>query len=179
MKMKIFWIVLAGVVSMAGVAAAEPFDPMASFDFTIGPSATPFAAAQGSGGPFYLIVGLQATDTSNGNTNTFFEEFSVPKAPAYAVTIGDGTGDDSGLLSRAGYFLSPTQIPLDDLNFNDYPPAGTSGSMFTPVPGLDGKTVSAGNGISFNAPVPEPGFLSALGAAGALVLGRLRRRNNR
>ena len=47
-----------------------------------------------------------------------------------------------------GYQLSPTLIPLDNLNFNDVPPPGHPGSNFTDLPQYDGSLVSTG--------VPEP-----------------------
>ncbi len=175
MKMKVSWLAIAGVLSMAGVATATPVDPAAIFDFSITPSEAPFAAEQGSGGPDYLIVGLEATDQSTGNSDSFFEEFDVPAASEYAVTINNGAGDDTGNLSDAGYFLSDTLIPLDQLNYGSNPPPGDFGSPFIPLPGLDGTTLPGGDGIGFDASVPEPASLTILGA-GALVLIRRRRR---
>jgi hypothetical protein len=51
-------------------------------------------------------------------------------------------------LSNVGFQLSPTLIPLDNLNFNDFPPPGQPGSTFTDLPQYDGSLISTG--------VPEP-----------------------
>jgi len=179
MKMKVFWIAIAGVVSMAGVAKANPLlEPTVTWDFSIAsPSDAPFAGEEGSGGPGYLITCLEATDQSNGNSNSFCEEFDVPAAPEYEVTIDNGAGDDSGLLSDAGFFISESYIPLDQLNFGFEPPPFSAGSHFIPLPGLDGQTLQGGDGIGFDVTVPEPTSLPLLGAAGALALIRRRRKS--
>jgi PEP-CTERM motif len=65
-------------------------------------------------------------------------------------------------ISNAGFTLSPTLIPLDSLNFNDYPPTGQSDSPFTAAPDLDGVLNSP--------PVPEPSTW-ALMLAGFASLG--------
>ena len=46
--------------------------------------------------------------------------------------------DGDVTLSNVGFQLSQTLIPLDNLNFGDYPPPGSSGSNFTPLPQYDG-----------------------------------------
>jgi hypothetical protein len=65
-------------------------------------------------------------------------------------------------ISNPGFTLSPTLIPLDNLNFNDYPPTGQSDSPFTAAPDLDGVLNSS--------PVPEPSTW-ALMLAGFASLG--------
>ncbi len=77
-------------------------------------------------------------------------------------------------LSDAGYYLSPTQIPLDDLNFGSNPPPGYPGSPFTPLPNLDGQTLGAGNGIGgaggsiTTQGLPEPSSIISM-ATGLLI----------
>jgi hypothetical protein len=61
-------------------------------------------------------------------------------------------------VTNAGFFLSPTQIPLDEMNQIGEPPPGQPGSPFTPAPSLLGPV-----------PLPEPASL-ILFAAGVLLL---------
>jgi hypothetical protein len=70
-----------------------------------------------------------------------------------------------------GYFLSPTEIPLDQLNSTDLPD-----SMFMPIPGFtNGERINEGSTIdSSDIDVPEPGSLMLAGV-GAMILARRRR----
>jgi hypothetical protein len=47
-------------------------------------------------------------------------------------------------ISNAGYFVSPTLIPLDQLTTANYPPTGSTDSPFTSLSGLDGAVNASG-----------------------------------
>ena len=101
-------------------------------------------------------------------------DWLVPFDPSTALQfeIANQTGDTI-TLSNAGYMLSPTEIPLDDLNFND----STLPGGFTPLPSLDGP-LGAGADSSQVQVAPEPSTFSLIGltlAACALYHRRLRR----
>jgi hypothetical protein len=113
---------------------------------------------------------------NQGNTlnSEEYTEIQVTEGQDMQVQVQN---QDSGLggpifQSGAGYFLSPTEIPLDQLNSTDLPP-----SMFTPIPGFtDGEQINEGSMIdSSDIDVPEPGSL-VLAGVGAMVLVRRRRR---
>jgi hypothetical protein len=55
-------------------------------------------------------------------------------------------------LSNVGFMLSPTLIPLDNLNFGTEPPPGTSGSPFTSLPQYDGSKIGAGSMLGVSVP---------------------------
>ena len=61
-------------------------------------------------------------------------------------------------LSNVGFLLSPTLIPLDQLNSNDLPP-----SSFTPVPSYN-PNIGASSDEIINLPEPSGVVLLALGA---------------
>jgi hypothetical protein len=114
-----------------------------------------------------------ANFTSGGNTvGEWFEVPYVGSSPP-PVRFAE-TGSSNVTLSNVGFQLSPTLIPLENLNFGDYPPPGApgaSGNQFTPLPSLDGINVSPGS------TTPEPSSSVSLGAAlfGLLALSRRRR----
>ncbi len=125
--------------------------------------------ATGSGE--YAVVALESTQT--GGADYSYAEFSFTPGTDPTITV---TNDPAGpeLIPDIGYFISPTQIPLDNLNFGSEPPAGFPGSPFIPLPSLDGTTLQNGNSDSFLLPLPTPasGNLAALGL-GLLGLGPL------
>lgn len=113
----------------------------------------------------YLVVVTDAT----GPDVTFAEEFQVPSTGEDDVTIdNDPFGGD---YIDSGYYLSPTLIPLDDLNFgtgtNPVPPstAGPDNSPYNALPNLDGSIPSYGFKSEFT-PLPR----SVWGGAALLVL---------
>jgi len=107
--------------------------------------------------------------------NTVGEWFEIPYVNALpTIQLSNGTNSDF-TLSNVGFLLSPTEIPLDNLNFGTEPPPGTSGSMFTPLPSLDGLVDPSGGSLVVS---PEPSsFITALSAGilGLLILSRRRR----
>ena len=134
-----------------------------------------------NGSPADPFVVLFAAVTSNGNTvGQWFElPYTAGTTPQLAITNYTANAET---LSDVGYFLSSTQIPLDDLNFGLAPPPGTPGSPFIPLPNLDGQTLAGGNGIGgaggtigpFS--VPEPSSIISLGMGLLVVAGCFARR---
>ena len=59
-------------------------------------------------------------------------------------------------LSNVGYQLSPTLIPLDDLNFGNDPPPGQPGSNFTPLPQYNGTTLQPGGSTTIDGGMIPP-----------------------
>jgi hypothetical protein len=115
----------------------------------------------GSGTVEYAIVFTQVS--SNGSTTgNWFEIPYTGTLPPITLTNPTGTSET---LSDAGYQLSPTLIPLDNLNFGTDPPPGYPGSPFTPTPQLDGATVSPGGSLTMT---PEPSMLLPLAACAGL-----------
>jgi hypothetical protein len=119
----------------------------------------------------FEVVFVQVT--SNGVTAGNW--FEIPyNGSAPPITLSNPTGS-SETLSNVGYQLSPTLIPLDNLNFGTDPPPGFPGSTFTPDSQLDGMTVSAGGSLPVY--TPEPSMLLPLAAGiGLLVFASRRRR---
>jgi hypothetical protein len=107
------------------------------------------------------------------------EPFDGSTAPTVTLT-NDMAGSDT--LSGAGYYISESYIPLDQLNFGSNPPPDYPGSPFIPRPSLDGQTLSAGDEIggsggSITFSVPEPSSIITLGTglfSVAAYLGRRR-----
>ncbi len=93
------------------------------------------------------------------------------------ITVTD-TSAVAETLSNVGYQLSPTLIPLDQLNAMDYPPPGSPGSSFTPMPSYDtplnpGSSVlpqgnsEAGSPVTLETtPLPATWTMMLIGLAG-------------
>ena len=95
----------------------------------------------------------------------------------FEVPYIGAAGNTKFTLSNAGFSLSNTQIPLNNLNFGDYLPAGgTSPSPFTPSPSLDGYSIPGGS--STDAYTPEPSFTLIVGAGVIALLAFSRRQAN-
>jgi hypothetical protein len=107
-----------------------------------------FPSTSSPGPTKYLIE--YVTMTSGGQSvGNWFEVPYTGNFPANYLgnyTTGPET------LSNVGFQLSPTLIPLDDLNLSTEPPPGTSGSPFTPLPQYDGSLISAGSTLGVSAP---------------------------
>jgi hypothetical protein len=107
---------------------------------------------------YYLIEYVAATSGAESGGNYF----ELPYQGSYIFRfIGSG---GPVTLSDAGYFISPTEIPLSDLNLTDEPPTGSPGSPFTPQPIWD-RPIPGG--------IPEPAtwvmlLLGVFGVGGAL-----------
>jgi hypothetical protein len=83
--------------------------------------------------PDYETIFLEYTqDGVVGGSWTEFPIFGTTPVP-FTATSGSADAADPIHFTLAGYMITPTQIPLDDLNLVDEPPPGSAGSHFTPM----------------------------------------------
>ena len=188
--MKKFIAVIAAVLlALVARVRADTFDPPMNFPLlsidgsdNLGnfylPTDTPLssdniALPALTNGDTYLAVDLQAEDTTganNGNTADFYQVFEVPgNMTNYQVDFDVDGGGDSFSFPSASFFLSETQISLDDLNLDRY-----QDSLFGPftVP----STSTTNDGLftaDFTVPLPK----SVLGGAACLLLLAVKRKN--
>ncbi len=117
------------------------------------------------------FVILYATiELANGQTAGEWDELQVPSNQPFQIGLGNNDMLDGNMFAfNVGFQFSNTEIPLDDLNLNDYPPSG-----FTPLPGFPDESEIMPGGSLESPDVPEPSTI-ALFSVGALgLLGRLR-----
>ena len=123
-----------------------------------------------------FILTYATIELANGNTAGEWQELQIPSGPLVPQLVLENDGNANMFAFNVGFQFSNTEIPLDDLNLQDYPP-----SSFTPVPGLPDNSMSNPTEIApssydvVNLPEPSSIALFALGAAG-LALRQLRRR---
>ncbi len=99
-------------------------------------------SSTGDTGPISYLIEYVTASSGGESGGNYFE---LPYQGSYTFRfIGSG---GPVTLSDAGYFISPTEIPLDNLNLSDEPPPGSPGSPFTPQPIWD-RPIPGG--------VPEP-----------------------
>lgn len=98
----------------------------------------------------------------NEGVNGDYTEIPFEVGAALDLSVGSFT-DITITLSNVEYFISPTQIPLDDLNQTNLPPTDP---RFMPSIIPDGSVLAPGQIASI---VPEPGSLALL-ATGILAL---------
>lgn len=90
-------------------------------------------SSTGATGPIQYLIEYVTVTSGAESSGDWFE---LPYQGSYTFKfIGSG---GPVTLSDAGYFISPTEIPLDNLNLTDEPPTGSPGSPFAPQPFLDG-----------------------------------------
>ena len=109
----------------------------------------------------YLTIFIAATTPGGPSVGQWIEIPYHPSVPQVTLTAGQTPVD----LSNAGYFLSPTQIPLDDLNTNNYP---APGSPFSSLPEYQGSMINGGGNLTIT--LPEPGSLAICLAGGVVAL---------
>ena len=125
-----------------------------------------------SGGPFYSFFDVFVDINSTGS---WFEVPVTPNGDTVQFQLQNYTGV-SETLSDAGYFLSPTLIPLDDLNQTLLPPTGSPGSPFIPLPGLDTSSLPADTSEQGDVRTPDAGATGAMLGSVIVLLGLCRRR---
>ncbi|HWB53961.1 MAG TPA: hypothetical protein VG722_07205 [Tepidisphaeraceae bacterium] len=101
-------------------------------------------------------------ETSDGTTGGDWYEIPYT-GPLPPLNISNPTGGPI-TIDNAGFFISESYIPLDQLNFTTEPPPGMPGSPYTPLPNLDGRSLDGGR--SFDIVVPLP----ASAVSGAVLL---------
>ena len=110
-----------------------------------------------------LVLFLGSTDPGTKIGQWYEVPFSTG-TPLPLTLSNYGTGTDT--FGNYGYFISPSYIPLDMLNFGSEPPPGQPGSPFTTLP----NPAQLGPGQSETiSGTPEPSALGLL-ALGGLVL---------
>ena len=131
-----------------------------------------------TGTPTQFITVFANVTSGGQTTGTWLEQPYTSGGPMPMLT---NFTNQPLTLSNVGFFLSPTEIPLDNLNFGDMPPPGSPGSTFTPIPGDDGMTLTAGDGMggaggSAPAVTPEPASVLSLALGLSLAAGWFRHR---
>jgi hypothetical protein len=136
------------VISVASTALGDEFPAHSFFDV--------FVEIQVGGGPF---IGQ-------------WQEQQIPPSGNPMVEITNGTGMTE-TLSGAGFFISPTMIPLDDLNLNDIPPGSNGYPSLIPLPEYNGSMIQPGHSEAIGLPDEASTFaLFFLAAIGLLACQR-------
>lgn len=129
----------------------------------------------------YIVFFANVTAGSATNGQWFEVPFTPDTSPQIILTNYTNTSET---LSGAGYYISDSYIPLDNLNFGSLPPPGTNGSPFTPTPQYDGKTLTGGDGLGgaggtiTTQGLPEPSSIISM-ATGLVIAGGIAARRAR
>lgn len=125
----------------------------------------------------YIVIKANVAPSSNPSaTTTEYFESAYTTSPNN-IEISNNTGDTL-TLSDIGYYLSPTQIPLDQLNLTDLPPSDFTQPLNTS--GQNGSTLNLAPNSSTNfvdLPAPEPAALLLCAAGCGILLLRRRQRS--
>jgi hypothetical protein len=116
-------------------------------------------------GPGYTLIYVDAT----AQGLTVGQWFEFPGSVLQPIFTNNNAATGPVTLSDAGYLFSPTEIPLDMLNFSDEPPPNSPGSTFIPLPQYNGRVLT---------PMPEPSTWIML-ASGLIMVGRAAQRRSK
>ncbi len=115
--------------------------------------------------------GVVAAGVASGTTGQWFE-FPISPGTTPSFILSNPNQGTIMAFNDTGYFISPTQIPLDSLNWPGEPPPGQPGSPFITLP----NPPSLGAGASETITTPEPAVLALMVLGGAALL-LIRRRH--
>jgi len=122
---------------------------------------------------FLITAATVTTLMGEGNILTTRDYFEYPISTSGAELTFDNPTLQSETLSDAGFFLSSTEIPLDQLNSAGLPP---DDPRFQRVPNIpNGTVLGAGASMSFSIPEPAGATLLLTGISALLGCGVLRR----
>ncbi|HTX39952.1 MAG TPA: hypothetical protein VME43_33265 [Bryobacteraceae bacterium] len=135
--------------------------PPVTMEWSVGASTTVVPGLgidfiSGNAGVLQFLMVLVDVEPIGGGpaTENWFE---LPYQGSYSLSF---LASDGGVqLSDASYFVSPTQIPLDNLNENYYP---SNDPQWQPLPNVPNGTTIPSNGSLFAAAMPEPQSLALL-----------------
>ena len=97
-----------------------------------------------AGGSTSFVTFFATVTSGSQSTGQWFEvPYTTGTSPQLTLTNYTSSNET---LSNVGYMLSPTLIPLDNLNYGTLPPPGTPGSPFSSLPGYDGSMLTGGDG---------------------------------
>lgn len=139
------------IISAGGGSQVGNSSPVDLVSFSQGTTTLPTISAADP----YAIVSVDVSSANNNPPAQQWYEFSFTSNPTVIFT---NNTTNSETLSSAGFFISPTLIPLDQLNAADLPAAN-----FTALPSTLDGTLSAGNSLSYTIPTPEPAALAFFG----------------
>ena len=147
------------------------------------PAPTITTKISGTGGSLEYLVLAANFELSGGQTAIDWYEQPVKTGQSVEVQMlnndmNNDNADEPLAVSNARYFISPTLIPLDQLNLDNYPPTD---SQFAPLPGVtDGTVINPGFLAESNdITVPEPSAaLLLVSGIPALLAWRLRTGRN-
>ena len=177
MKTAIYCSAIALILA-GGVVRADSFDPLGpELPLSIGPGAHYDLSYVNPPQPDTsnlpslldpkdenLLVEFQATDSvsgsNNGHSQEFYDDFAVPAGYSdYLVDIPTDINGDALTIDNIGFILSPTLIPLENLNLDDNPPpSGSFNSPFISGNGTGGTTFTEQSGgiLAIDIPAPTP-----------------------
>jgi hypothetical protein len=172
---------VAGIL-FASALAASPV-------YAVDPPATPFNADEYFGtdgsllslqppldtvenyapGDDYAIIFAEVVDPTTHATGFDYTELPYSPFSLPAIDFTNSSGDSLSL-HNVGFFVSNTEIPLENLNLSGLP------SNFTPISGFpDGTTISSGGSTPLEV-LPEPPAFCLI-ALGMAFLGAMRLRS--